>query len=279
MSIAVQGRGVRDLERDYLDMVVDSIRVSAGYRPKFGRGRERSLTLEQFRQMYGGDAFYHWFGLDDPMVYGAHRSAGGLTSLYRQIGHGCEKLVRRIIRDSFGLTDDDVMWSYEVNAPGAGARTLRLDARIPLEKIGDVEKRRRFLNWMRRSAAAVGVDGKVADNLHGAVFEIRQGYKSKDSKRQNADIANATQAYMDGYFPCIMVLSEQVDGDVLARYRESGWCIVTGALGKSDPHSSTYDFMRDVVGYDLAGFFERNSNSIRGEINGVLKAILDVGAT
>ena len=40
------------------------------------------------------------------------------------------------------------------------------------------------------------------------------------------------------------------------------------------PLISTYDFMRDVVGYDLAGFFKRNSKSLRDEIDTVLKALL-----
>jgi hypothetical protein len=32
--------------------------------------------------------------------------------------------------------------------------------------------------------------------------------------------------------------------------------------------------MRDVVGYDLAGFFTRNSKILRKEVEAVLKALL-----
>ena len=46
------------------------------------------------------------------------------------------------------------------------------------------------------------VDENVFENLAGTIFEVRQGYKSKDSKRQNADIANAVTAYTKGLFPC-----------------------------------------------------------------------------
>nr|ABV27350.1 hypothetical protein YS_M60-F11.178 [Chloracidobacterium thermophilum] len=50
--------------------------------------------------------------------------------------------------------------------------------------------------------------------------------------------------------------------------------VLTGIVGKNDPLVSTYDFMRDVVGYDLEGFFRRNSQRLRGEVEAVLKALL-----
>ena len=118
------------------------------------------------------------------------------------------------------------------------------------------------------------VDDKVFESLSGTIFEVRQGYKSKDSKRQNADIANAATAYTRGYFPCAVILSGQIDGDVLMRYRAEKWSVVTGIVNTNNPLISTYDFMRDVVGYDLAAFFERNSSTLRAEIDAVLKVLL-----
>ena len=122
--------------------------------------------------------------------------------------------------------------------------------------------------------AALGVDPKIFATLNGTIFEVRQGYKSKDSKRQNADIANAATAYTKAYLPCAAILSAQIDGDILMRYRLEKWAVVTGLIGLDDPLISTYDFMRDVVGYDLAAFFERNSQKLRTEIDFVLKALL-----
>ena len=49
---------------------------------------------------------------------------------------------------------------------------------------------------------------------------------------------------------------------------------MTGFVGATDSRLSTYDFMRDVVGYDLAAFFERNSLTIRKEIDATLMALL-----
>ncbi|HLY31295.1 MAG TPA: hypothetical protein VKQ36_09715 [Ktedonobacterales bacterium] len=76
-------------DEPYLELIVKAIRLSASYKPMFGQGRGGGLTLEQFRSLYGADAFYSWFGLDSPLIYSAHRVSGGLTSMYRQIGFSC----------------------------------------------------------------------------------------------------------------------------------------------------------------------------------------------
>jgi hypothetical protein len=251
------------------------LRVCAHYKPKFGQGAKGGgLTLEQFRTLYQGDPFYSWFGLDNPMMYAAHKAAGGMTSVYRQIGIGCEKLFRTVLKDSLGLAATDVTWSYEILLPSGKTRTLYLDGRVPLDKIANKAKRERFQAWMKDASEIIGVDSKVFSTLTGAIFEVRQGYKSKDSKRQNADIANAATAYTKAYLPCAVILSAQIDSDILLRYRAEKWAVVTGIVGSKNPLISTYDFMRDVVGYDLAAFFKRNSKTLRTEIAAVLKALL-----
>ena len=267
-------------DEEYLGIVLSAIRVCANYRPKFGQGaRGGGLTLEQFRELYRGDAFYSWFGLDNPMMYAAHKAAGGMTSVYRQIGIGCEKLFRTVLKDSLELSDEDVTWSYQVALPSGRKRTLYLDGRVPLDKIGHKKKREKFHAWMSQSAKMLDVDEKVFASLSGTIFEVRQGYKSKDSKRQNADIANAATAYTKGYFPCAVILSVQIDGDVLMRYRAEKWSVVTGLVGEKNPLISTYDFMRDVIGYDLAAFFERNKGTLRAEIDAILTALLAADTT
>lgn len=259
----------------YLETVLSPIKICAHYKPKFGQGaRGGGMTLAQFQGLYQGDPFYSWFGLDNPLMYAAHKAAGGMTSVYRQIGIGCERLFRTILRDSLDLAAEDVLWSYGMPLASGKTRMLYLDGRVPLEKISDGVKRKRVYSWMKNYAKKIGIDARMFKSLTGTVFEVRQGYKSKDSKRQNADIANAATAYIKGYLPCAVILSAQIDGDILLRYRMEKWAIVTGIMGANDPLISTYDFMRDVVGYDLAGFFKRNSEALRSEIDVVLKALL-----
>ena len=262
----------------YLETVLNPIRVCAQYKPKFGQGAKGDgLTLAQFQQLYQSDPFYSWFGLDNPMMYAAHKAAGGMTSIYRQIGIGCEKLFRAVLQEALGLDGTDTIWSYEVPLLNGKTRTLSLDGRVPLNRITDKAKRKAFQSWMKKAAAKLTVDLNVFSTLTGTVFEVRQGYKSKDSKRQNADIANAATAYTKAYLPCAVILSTQIDGDILLRYRAEKWVVLTGLQGVNDPLISTYDFMREVVGYDLAAFFKRNSKVIQREVNNVLKSLLILG--
>lgn len=262
-------------DSQYLDLVLEPIRVCAKYKPKFGQGAKGDgLTLAQFQTLYQSDPFYSWFGLDNPMMYAAHKAAGGMTSVYRQIGIGCEKLFRTILRDALGLAAADVTWSYEIPLSNGKTRKLHLDGRIPLEKVKDKDRRERLQAWMQESANSLGIDSKLFGSLNGIVFEVRQGYKSKDSKRQNADIANAATAYIKAHLPCAILLSTQIDGDILLRYRAEKWTVLTGIEGAKNPLISTYDFMREIVGYDLAAFFQRNSQTLKTEIDNILKALL-----
>ena len=269
---------VQSRDASYVAIILERVRVSASYKPKFGRGGRIGLTLRQFRGLYSADPFYAWFGLDDAMLYAAHKVAGGMTSIYRQIGIGCERVFRQILQDELGLSSADTMWSYEVPTNDGGTRKLSLDGRIPLAQVQDTADQERIQEWIRRSSQAVGVEPGVFRSLTGAVFEVRQGYKSRDSKRQNADIANAASAYVKSYLPCVVVLSNQIDEDVLRRYRAARWVVVTGTVGTDNALTSTYDFMREVVGYDLAGFFDRNAGKLQSEVARVLQALLDLGS-
>ena len=260
----------------YLETIVAHIRVCGAYKPKMGQGSKASLSLSDFQKLYRADPFYAWFGLDHPLMYAAHKAAGGMTSIYRQIGKGCENVFRQILRDELGLTATDVTWSYTVPTGKKKPRVLSLDGRIPSAAIKDPVKKERFMNWVLAAAKDLDVADGVAHVLEGAVFEVRQGYKSKDSKRQNGDISNASMAYTKGLLPCVLVLSTQFDNDLYIRYRAAEWAILLGSRdsGQAACLTSTYAFMKEVIGYDWAGFFERNASTLRKEIDKVLDSLL-----
>ena len=131
----------QDKDQQYLAHIVNAIRVCADYRPKLGHGTKEGYSLAEFQKIYSGDPFYSWIGLDNPLMYAAHKAAGGMTSIYRQIGIGCENLFRRVLQDSLTLSDDDVKWSYIIKKRRGKTRTLYLDARIPTECVVDINKR------------------------------------------------------------------------------------------------------------------------------------------
>lgn len=261
-------------DREYLAYIIDAIRVCADYRPKLGHGTDKGFSLAEFQKIYRSDPFYSWIGLDNPLMYAAHKAAGGMTSIYRQIGIGCEHLFRRVLQDSLLLSEDDVKWSYTVKNERGKTRTLYLDARIPTESVADIARHDAINQWIVDCAAQLEVNDRIAGSLQGVVFEVRQGYKSKDSKRQNADIANAAKAYTKAYLPCVAMLSLQIDDDIALRYRNEKWALLTGNTVEKSPQKSLYAFMHTVIGYDLGGFFQRHSETLKTEVNAVLTKLL-----
>ena len=243
------------------------------YKPKFGHSSSMGYTLEQFISLYQEDPFYSWIGLDSPYMFAAHKAAGGMTSIYRQIGIGCERLLRAILVDTLGYSSEsDALWSYTTKTKAGKEKTLYLDGFIDIEKITDNDIRERVLSWMRNFSSFHGLSNKM---FRGIVFEVRQGYKSKDSKRQNADIDNATVAYANDLIPVFAIFSTQIDDDIVLRYSNNKCGILVGNLS-SDPSVSLFSFCKEVLDFDLAAFFRRNSDTIKRNTQTILKALLTV---
>lgn len=257
----------------YLILLTKPLEVCAKYRPKFGQGGT-GVGVEEFQSLYGGDPFYSWMGLDSPLMYAAHKAAGGMTSVYRQLGIGAQWIFNQVLQDHLGLTKDESNWTYQVPSTKLEkVRSLSLDARVEVEKMKNEQAKSRVQSWMHVSFEKLLLPQEKRETITGAVFEARQGYKSKDSKRQNADISNASNAYVHGYIPVLLLFSNQLDEVLADRYAGAQWLILRGIVGGS-ALNSTYTFCRDVVGYDLAGFFERNSSKIRSNMEQTLEALL-----
>lgn len=259
-----------DADAKYRELLLEPLRKCADYVPKLGQAGI-GLELESFTKLFGADPLYSWVGLDSPLMYAAHKAAGGMTSVYRQLGIGCERLFRGIIQDSFELSYEEVAWNYVVPRAGGGDQRLALDARIDLGHLGDPKAEARVGKWLDGMKEALDVKTEI----RGAVFEVRQGYKSKDSKRQNADLANAANAFTQGYFPILAIMSLQLDADLKIRYQAAKWGVLVGSASSDDEYASTYAFANKVVGYDLAGFFERNSPLLREEMTKIFAALLE----
>ena len=129
----------------------------------------------------------------------------------------------------------------------------------------------RIQSWIAGVKERLG----ITVSLRGVVFEIREGYKSADSKRQNADLENSANALGAGYLMTMMVMSNQINNTVYNRYRNGNLLILRGNLD-DDPYISTYAFFKNIIGYDLAGFFARNSKHLRKEVKRVLEYIVNI---
>lgn len=255
----------------YVEILLQPLRTCAQYLPKMGKSNE--VSLERFTSLYGADPLYHWMGLDSPLMFAAHKASGGMTSIYRQLGIGTERLFRRILREELSLSAEQVSWSYEIlpsNRSNGKPRVLTLDGRVELADLQEDGTRDRLKNWLENQRHQLN----ITTDLKGAVFEVRQGYKSADSKRQNADLANAAQALGHGYLPVLTIMSTQINEVVHARYTTGNWCVLMGKVGCNNPAESTFDFLKSVVGYDLVEFFERNTEYLRQETEMILQSLL-----
>ena len=257
-----------------LEVFLDPLRLCAEFAPAFGRGKDNRVnTVEEFREIYDADVFYSWVGLSNPLMYAAHKSAGGMTSIYRQLGTGCERVFREVVKAALHLSEDQVTWSYSYKKERGKDGTHTLDARIELSDISDASKQHAVTEWMRSTHTASSGSSTPGVRLNGAVFEIRQGYKSADSKRQNADLRFGMRAYQAGLLPVVAVFSNQVSMSTIQRYRADQIVVLTG-VESQNPSESTFAFAKHVLGYDLSEFFRRNSQAIKTEVDEVLTALL-----
>ena len=233
------------------------------------QGRRFSLT--EFKTLYSSDPFYSWTGLDTDLMYAAHRLAGGMTSVYRQIGIGCERLFRAVLMDTTGYKNVEfATWSYTAKTRSGKMKKLSLDGRLEISEIQNQRVLTNVKQWTENYCSELG---EVSEPTNGIVFEVRQGYKSKDSKRQNADIDNATVAWANNYLPVFAVFSSQIDTDIVLRYRNNRCGILIGTTCGNNK-VSLYAFCEQVLTYDLAGFFKHHTTIIKKEIHNVLETLL-----
>lgn len=283
----------------YVDILINPMREISEYKPKFGTGS--GVNLAEFQKLYGNDPLYHWIGFDSHLMYAAHRASGAMTSLYRNLGTGCEHLFKSLLKDGLGLSSENIKWEYvatsEQVASLAGTdmklvdsedisdiaglsedvkqkeKKNSLDGRIDLTEITSIESRKIVEKWLGSLKNQLGITWTPI----GSVFEVRQGYKSMDSKRQSADIANATQALSRQRIPVLVVFSNQIDDQLVKRYEASGWGLLRGDLAKEtkkDPTRNTFAFIDQIIGFDLEAFFLRNAELIRSEIFAILETLL-----
>jgi hypothetical protein len=256
----------------YLRKFLDPLKICKKYKPKFGQGnKESGLELNQFIELYNADPFYSWCGLNSSLMYSAHKAAGGMTSIYRQIGKGCENLFKEILIESLKYSDRAfVEWSYKTKTKADKEKKLSLDGCILFSEIKNTKIKQNVINWTKEYIKIIN------SNLpkNGIVFEVRQGYKSKDSKRQNGDIDNIAVAWSQGYLPVFAIFSEQIDNDLVLRYKNSRGGVIIGKINGT-PFESIFTFCKEILCFDLPAFFNKNSTVIKKEMHTTLEALLN----
>jgi hypothetical protein len=184
-------------------------------------------------------------------MYSAHKVSGGMTSIYRQIGKGCENLFKEILFNALGYNERAfVEWSYKALTKAGKEKTLSLDGRIFFSEIQNRVIKDKVINWTKEYCKII----KANFPDKGIVFEVRQGYKSKDSKRQNGDIDNIAVAWSQGYLPVFAIFSGQIDNDLVLRYKNRRGGVIIGNITGSS-YESLFVFCKEILDYDMEDFF------------------------
>ena len=146
-------------DSEYVKIFTEPLFECLSYMPKFGNSQNKSgVTLEGFLELYGADPFYSRIGLNSPFMYAAHKASGGMTSIYRQIGIGCERLFRQILMDSTKYRDYSfTQWSYSTKTKSGKEKVLSLDGRLELAEIKDSSVMKRAEEWIFNYCKLLGV--------------------------------------------------------------------------------------------------------------------------
>jgi len=177
-----------------------------------------------------------------------------------------------IVSGCLGLSADEMSWSYDYPKGRGKTGTHTLDARIRVADAAEAAQPR-ISKWLEDALDYVNLDDSAHAEVHGAAFEVRQGYKSADSKRQNADLRFGINAYRASLLPVFAIFSAQVSEPVVRRYRSDGMLVLTGVTS-DNPTVSTFAFVEQILGYDLLGFFARNRDQVREEIQEIVSTLL-----
>lgn len=227
----------------YLDIFTGPLKVARSY---------------EKQEMPQADPFMDWLGLNLPILIEVRERAGRQTSISRQVGLGCERLLLRLIQDKFGVPAESCGWSQVVEGQ---RRTL--DACIRFTFVS--ERQIELAAWVREACLLLNIP--LAQT--GVVFEVRQGHKSGDSKRQLGDKKNAARAREEGFLPVMLVFSTQLPAATHRRYQKDGWLVLTGRLG-GGPLRSTYAFFHEVLGFDMAGFLEDHQEEFKSIVQSIM---------
>ena len=174
------------------------------------------------------------------------------------------------------MSIEQTSWSYSLPTLAGKPKTLTLDGRLRTVDIPDSKQQHIVENWLEGVKDILQIQQLDArQSIQGCIFEVRQGYKSMDSKRQNADIDNAANAYLHHYVPILILLSQQMHPHLIQRYSNARILFLNGTIQDSVV-DSTYTFCREVLGYDLAAFFEKYSTQIKNEVVKIVTALFEV---
>jgi hypothetical protein len=168
-----------------------------------------------------------------------------VTSLHRKLGDMYENLFAYLLKESFGLNENELHFSVNI-------------------KIGEREQDRSIDGLIRKNKFNQNIPQNWIQH-EGIGFEVRSCYQIGDSKRIQADYD--TSLALKSYQILLVMLifcNTSLKSPVL-RLSKS-WELYEGI--------NSFNLVHTITGFDLYNFLQRNSESLKKEIDNIFSYFL-----
>lgn len=204
-----------------------------------------TTNRSDFVAVIGNDPAFRFFGLANDK-YAIARIGGNLiTSLHRKLGDMYEDVFGYLLQKRFGIPIADLSFGVDVVI---GERSQRRST--------DGLLRRRYFADLRLPAL-----GNEWPKANGLAFEVRSCYQIGDSKRIQADYDMALALDDQSIVPVMLIFCKTSLRSPVTRLKKS-WRLFEG--------DATFEFIKQLTNFDLAGFLQLNEAEISRPVKDVL---------
>ena len=225
-------------ENDLLDIAITNIRKVLDFNPY--KSYTGVNNREEFQQFIANDPAFGSLGLDDERYIIARVGGNLVTSLHRKLGDMYENLFTYLLKESFGLNDNELHFSVNVKI-GERDQVRSTDGLIKKEKFNHNIPQ----DWIQ---------------YEGIGFEVRSCYQIGDSKRIQADydMSLALKSYQ--ILPVMLIFCNTSLKTPVSRLSKS-WELYEGI--------DSFNLVHTITGFDLYNFLQINSKSFKKEIDNI----------
>jgi hypothetical protein len=226
-------------EEKVLNIAVSNIRRVLEFNPY--KSYSGINNREEFQTLLANDPAFGALGLDDERYVIARVGGNLVTSLHRKIGDLYEGIFAYLVKETYGINDDELHYGVEVKI-GDRLQVRSTDGLITKEKYNEFIPEQ----WLK---------------FDGIGFEVRSCYQIGDSKRIQADYDMALALKANNIKPIMLIMCSTSLKSPVARLAKS-WELYEGA--------NSFDLIRIITGFDLYTFLQNNSQILKAEIERVL---------
>ena len=209
-----------------------------------GKAYKRLKGIEEDVNAHKEDPVFSIFGLYDEDYVRVKGASAYIVAIHRKLGDIYERCIREIVKESLGLTDDQVRYSIKVEIAGKLVERT-LDCKILVHDVRDEEAKNRLRKLI---AKEVGED--KANLYEGIGLEVRFCYQIGDAKRIQADLQMAHALIRDRILPIMLIFCNLSLRQPLERFKQrTPWRVKEGM--------QAYSFIRELTNFDFYDFLNR----------------------